>query len=188
MVQNKVCKLWYKAVHVTIANTLKKELNHLQKKRNPDETKVRLLTWRIAYNLYFGGQYHEAFEMLVELCNTIDEVKSEEIASRSISFLNLTVARCAMRLYIETAHRSYLTLCYEYYHMGIDTMEYEVSIKVRLPSVLSELGKVLEHYGNFNAALEIYTNLITNFPSFRGFFQAMYRTAIVGKYMSESAG
>ncbi len=168
MVHNKQRKLWFKAVHSTIITTRRAELRTYNKKKSTDEYLLRWLNWRIAYNLYCGYQYREAFEMLEELCNTIEEVRKEEIASRTLSFLNLTVARCCLRLFIESTKHSYLTISHEYYQMSIDTLEFDLFAMFRLPMILSEFGRVLEHYGNFTGALEVYSNILTNFPNFRG--------------------
>ena len=33
--------------------------------------------------------------------------------------------------------------------------------------------------------MELYTKILTNFPHFRGYFDAMYRSCIVGKHIAE---
>jgi hypothetical protein len=185
---NKYRKLWLRSVHSTIVSKKKYEYNKIKRDRNKDPTLFRWLEWRIAYNLYCGGQYTEAFKVLVDLCNTVEEVTKEDIASRTVSFLNLTTARCCMRLFFEKKEHRYLKLCYQYYQMGIDTLEFDLYAMFRLPMILLEFGKVLEHYGNFKAALEVYGNLLQNFPNFRGYFTVMYRTAVVGKYVAEKTG
>ena len=35
------------------------------------------------------------------------------------------------------------------------------------------------------AFLELYSRILTNFPNFRGYFDAMYRSGIIGKHLSE---
>eukprot|EP00602_Paraphysomonas_sp_CaronLab_P013879 CAMPEP_0185043286 /NCGR_PEP_ID=MMETSP1103-20130426/42818_1 /TAXON_ID=36769 /ORGANISM="Paraphysomonas bandaiensis, Strain Caron Lab Isolate" /LENGTH=888 /DNA_ID=CAMNT_0027583441 /DNA_START=499 /DNA_END=3162 /DNA_ORIENTATION=- len=55
----------------------------------------------------------------------------------------------------------------------------------RLPQVLQEFGKVMEHYGAFQAAMETYSKILNNFPNYRGYFHVMFRTTIVGKYIAE---
>ena len=55
----------------------------------------------------------------------------------------------------------------------------------RLPALLLEFGRVLELYGAFEAAMEVYGRILGNFPNFRGYFDAMYRSAIIGRHLAD---
>lgn len=54
----------------------------------------------------------------------------------------------------------------------------------KLPQLLLEFGRVLEDYGAFEAANDVYGRILAGFPNFRGYFDALYRSAIVGRHLA----
>ena len=51
--------------------------------------------------------------------------------------------------------------------------------------MLYEFAGLLESYGAFESALQLYSKILTSYPMFRGYFDVMYRTAVVGKVLAE---
>lgn len=98
---------------------------------------------------------------------------------------HLTAGRCCVRLFFEQKSHYHLENAYRHYQNAVDTMTVDLSTMFRLPALLLEFGRVLEHYGAFEPSIEVYSKILSGFPNFRGYFDAMYRTAVVGRHLAE---
>jgi tetratricopeptide (TPR) repeat protein len=172
---------WISAVHKTIVSNLKSLLDYADEYQLSIQQKGHI-EWRIAYNLYAAGDFSSAWEMLYKICE--DEV-NYWISTEVISNYNIIAARCSTELYFETSNHDYLHHAYKFYQRGIETMKFDIYAMFRLPQVLQEYGLVMEHYGAFQAAMQLYSKILGSFPNYRGYFHVMYRTTIVGKYLAE---
>ena len=186
LIQSKPRKRWFFAAHSVVSTKLKRQLDRALKEKQRDETLVAKLEWRLAYNWYCGGRYSDAYPILSNICasTTMRKSKGLEI-TQTLSFKNLVTARCCLFLFYETKDHKYLKQSYNYYQTSIETMEYDLFAMFRLPMILLEFGRVMEHYGSFEPALGLYSRVLANFPNFRGYFIIMYRTAVIGKYIGE---
>eukprot|EP01038_Epipyxis_sp_PR26KG_P014580 gene14580-19581_t len=92
--------------------------------------------------------------------------------------------KCCVYLFLQNQTHTYLENAHFHYQNSIEHMPADLFAMFKLPSVLLEFGKVLEYYGAVEAAIELYSKILTSFPNFRGYFDALYRTAIVGLYIS----
>ena len=50
--------------------------------------------------------------------------------------------------------------------------------------MLYEIARVYEYYGTLEAALSTYSRIMNEFPNCRGYFNAMYRAALMGKTLA----
>lgn len=186
--------LWYKAVHLTIIEQLKEKLDKIKDKTS---VKASFLEWRISYNMYGSGDYEGALTRLETMCKIEDEngpldtsvgTKTEKRKATVLnnnSFLHQVAGRCSVQLFQSTHLHSYLESAYAHYENAINTMSANLFTMFKLPNLLLEFGQVLEFYGSFESALEVYARIITNFPNFRGYFEALYRTGIVTRHLAE---
>ena len=183
-------KNWFNGVYKIIVLRRKGDLEFAA-----PETKL-FLQWRVGLNLYNSCQFFEAFEVLEKVTQNGEEgLKIKETADKKDenyedplhknSDVHLCAARCCFQLFLQTKSHYHLEISYQHYKNAIDTMTVDLSTMFRLPKVLLELGRVFEHYGAFEAALDIYTRVMTNFPNFRGYFDAMYRSCVVGRHLAE---
>jgi hypothetical protein len=101
------------------------------------------------------------------------------------SDVHLAAARCCKELYLSTQAHYHLEAGYNHYRDCVENMGAHLSTMFKLPLVLYEFASLLEHYGAMTAALETYSKILANFPNFRGYFDTMYRTAVVGKHLAE---
>jgi hypothetical protein len=54
-----------------------------------------------------------------------------------------------------------------------------------IPSLLYEFAMVMELFGAFESALEVYSQILSLHAMFKGYFDAMYRTAVIGKHIAD---
>lgn len=204
-------QLWLRAVHLTICETLNARLISLEDTYDTIN-EAKHLKWRLGYNYYNGFEYFKAIHILEELCgdeiNEENNVEQESTALKVVndkplksnnndinnldssnlhenSFVHQITARCCLRLFLQTESHYHLENAYKHYQHAIDTLQADLFAMFRLPALLLEFGKVLEYYGAFEAVVEIYTKILTQFPNFRGYFDALYRSAMVGLHTSE---
>jgi tetratricopeptide (TPR) repeat protein len=170
--------LWFKAVHMVIVNQVKVKL----KKTKENSAAAQHLTWRIAYNLYAAGEYEEAMVILETVTKYKDIFFSDD--NNITSHIHQTSGRCAVQLFHKTQEHKYLEIAYLHYQNAVETMVINLYTMFKLPLLLLEFGRVLEDYGAFEAANDLYTRILSGFPNFRGYFDALYRSAIVGRHLA----
>jgi hypothetical protein len=175
-------KRWHYAVFKTAAAASQERLDEgLQS--GWDEYNILWLKWRVAFNLYKDGRdLLQAWTILEELCR---EENASYFLTEYVSAFNLCMGKVCLELYYETRDRNYLNYSYFYNQRGVETMRYDLYAMFKLPEVLQYFGRVMEHYGAFDASMEVYNKVLTNYPNYKGYFHVIYRTAIVGKYIAE---
>ena len=178
--------LWNVSINRVICGMLR------DRKWSTNIPEVRLfLTWRYGWNLYRTEQYDLAMPQLEEAC-TGSTYGSSLIASgvakeyvHPNSDVHLTAARCAMKLYALNGTHEHLDVAYRHYTNAIQQLELHISI-ARLPGVLHEFASMMEQYGSYDASLDLYRRILTAFPYYKGYFEIMYRSAVVGKHLSNA--
>jgi len=144
--------------------------------------------WRIGFNHFSNKQYLEASQNLDFCClYIVENADSPKLNALHIdfSFIFLTCGRCFLQLFLLQKDRVLLEISYKYYQHAIENMNLDLYAMFRLPQILVEFGRLLELYGAFESSLEIYSHILKNFPTSRVYFDAMYRSAVVGKYISD---
>lgn len=174
--------LWFKAVHGTITKSLQKQLDDIPDKESKQAVK---LICRLAVNTYLAGDYISASKQFETICNPdIDETSEMyNYLTRNASVYQ-TAGKCSVHLFLSTQTHSHLENAYQYYQTAVDNLQVNLFTMYKLPVLLLEFGVVLEYYGAFESALEVYSRIMTNFPNFRGYFDALYRTAIVTRHLA----
>lgn len=170
--------LWFKAVHLTIVGITEEKI----RKCNEGTVVHQHLRWRLACNLYNATKYAEALPILEEIARIEDILFSDDANITSV--VHQTVGRCAVQLFRESSQHSYLELAYHYYQTAVQAMVMNLYTMFKLPQLLLEFGRVLEDYGAFEAANDVYGRILSGFPNFRGYFDALYRSAIVGRHLA----
>lgn len=149
------------------------------------------LRWRVGWYLFKLERYEECIESLTQLCDdvyAIDDLKERkkltQLTADQYHSIHLTIARSSLQLYLATNDYDMLVTSHEEYEDAMANLTVDLSAMLRLPPVMMEHARVLEFYGSFDSALEVYGKVLTNFPTFKGYFDALYRTAIVGLHMA----
>eukprot|EP01032_Pedospumella_encystans_P013617 gene13617-15667_t len=169
---------WYRAVYSTIAKKLEAEL--LDTKSNtPVHDHLR---WRLAVNLYNSYEYERAYPLFEELAALEHIFFTDD--NNITSLVYQRTGRCAAQLFYKTLEYKYLEQAYVYYQKAVQSMVISLFTMYNLPVLLLEFGRILEDYGAFQASIDIYTRILTSFPNFRGYFDALYRSAIVGRHLA----
>lgn len=171
-------KLWFKAVHLTIAAQIRDKMKTVNEK----SVVMEHLQWRLAFNLYSAGEYLEALPMLEKVASQEEICFSDD--ENITSLVHQTAGRCACQLFHATSQHSHLERAYIHYQNAVETMVINLYTMFKLPLLLLEFGRVMEYYGAFEAAHDIYGRILKGFPNFRGYFDALYRTAIVGRHLA----
>ena len=160
-------RLWHYAAYRTVANACEERLDEALAS-GWDEYNVLWLKWRLAYNLYLDGRdLHEAWTLLEEICR---EENASYFLTEYVSAFNLCMGKVCLELYYETRDRSYLSYSYYYNQRGVETMRFDIYAMFKLPEVLQYFGRVMEHYGAFEASMEVYNKILTNYPNYRGIY------------------
>jgi tetratricopeptide (TPR) repeat protein len=167
--------LWFKAIHLTVYDQLKTRVDKL---KNRNSRKGVHLQWRIAYNLFYAGDLFGA----ITIFDTILADESSFLINDS--FVHQMAGRCCTKLFLSTESHYHLENAHMHYQNAVDTMVVNLTTMFKLPVLFMELGNVLEFYGAFESAIEVYNRIMTNFPNFRGYFDALYRTAIVSRHLA----
>lgn len=149
------------------------------------------LRYRIGYYLFQLRRYPACIEQLNSLCDdlyAIEDVKERKRQSRMSADhflrLHLTLARAARQQFLVSFDPALLVLACEEFQDACSNITLDLSTMLRLPMVLLEYAHVLELSQSFDAALEVYARILSNFPTFRGYFDALYRSAIVGLHLA----
>jgi tetratricopeptide (TPR) repeat protein len=172
-----------KAVSRVIVMSINRRLSKLSKP-------TLRLTWRLGVNLYGAEKYFDAYKQLSDVCSAIESKDSARLREVKVdfrdkfSFVYLMAARCCFKMFIQTEQHHHLENAYHKYERSIKTLTVDFLTAIRLPALLFEFSKVLENYGSFESALKTYGKILTAFPNFKGYFDVMYRSAIVGKFVS----
>jgi hypothetical protein len=96
-------------------------------------------------------------------------VKEVEERVYPLSIVHLTAARCRVQLFnITCLHSPHLELAYKHYQNAIETLAYDLSTMFKLPVIFFELGRMLEVFGAFDLAIEMYGKILAGFPNYRG--------------------
>ena len=82
-----------------------------------------------------------------------------------------------------TESHFHLESAYHHFQHSIETLTMDLSAMHFLPIIFYEFARMLELFGSFEASLELYSRILTNFPMYRGYFDAFYRSAILGIYI-----
>jgi hypothetical protein len=96
----------------------------------------------------------------------------------------LITGRCCVQLYYSTGSHYHLESAYGHYRDAIETIHVLSSI-LELPSILVEFATFMEHYGAFESALDVYSQILSLYSTYKGYFNALYRSAIVGKHVAD---
>lgn len=172
---------WFWAGYKIVCNNLKWYLDNSEE-NGLDEASSSHIARRMAMNLFYAGDYAESWPQFERICS---EERSFWVPTEVISNSNICAARCSQEMYFITRDNTYLNYAYHFYQMGIETMKFDLYAMFKLPQVLEEYGRIMEHYGAFQAGMETYTKALTKFPNYRGYFTVLFRTTIVGKYIAE---
>jgi len=204
---------WVLGIFKAAAEYRKKQLLEIKTNEEADKKKRLYLQYRIGYNLYWSGAYFEAIEVLSRCCtNGIELTKEQEKAlakKRNAAYTNKDVSemegedellnknfrvhmwtgRCCVKLFQLSKAHYHLENAYKHFQDAIEAMtvpnDYDQTTTLMLPQILMDLGRVLERYGAFQPALEIYSQAMRDFPNSRIYFDIMYRSTIVGKHVAE---
>ena len=170
--------LWFKAAHLTIAQMVREKMKNAQR----NSAVMDHLSWRLGFNLYSSGSYEEAMPILQELVLKEDICFSDD--ANITSTIHQIAGRCAVYLFRQNKEHAILEKAYIHYQNAVQTMVINLYTMFKLPLLLLEFGRVLEDYGAFQAANEVYTKILSGFPNFRGYFDALYRSAVVGRHLA----
>lgn len=161
----KAVQLWHYAAHRTIVTSCQQKLDEAIEE-GWDQYNTLWLQWRLALNVYKSGRdLLSAWKLLEEICR---EENASYFLTEYISAFNLCMGRVCLEMYYSTREREYLSSSYHYSQRGVETMNYDLYAMFQLPEVLQFFGKVMEHYGAFEAAMEVYNKVLSNYPNYRG--------------------
>ena len=89
-----------------------------------------------------------------------------------------------MHLFLLDNDHQHLEKAYKHYQYAVDHVQANLFAMFKLPSLLLDFGRVLEYFGAFETAMDIYGQVLTKFPNFAGYFDAFYRTAVVARHLA----
>ncbi len=173
---SKYATLWHNSVFKVVVSSLKEKLN------NPEEPLTRWkrikLEWRISLYLYYLGEYYEALEYLEFVCRCraksdpagsgpVPGDGEDEIRPHPNTSIHVIAGRCCMQLFLNNRSHFHLENAHQHYQIAVETLKLDLSAMFRLPAILLEYGRVLEHYGAFSAAMDAYKKILSNFPNYR---------------------
>ncbi|RYH17038.1 hypothetical protein EON65_29190 [archaeon] len=191
---------WYKAGYLTISRRIEKEI---QKTYNEDgqirhiyaeEKKSFLkLKWRLGYNQYKSGYFKEAISTLTIVTDALQSQPTA--ASRSMkkksdqditdpAHVHQVIGQAGMYIFLSTGEHSHLETSYKHYQFAVDYIQANLVAMFKLPALLLDYARVLEYYGSFETSMSVYSQILTRFPNFTGYFTALYRTAVVGRHLA----
>lgn len=180
-------ELWFKAVHQTIVISIREKILKLNPAKKSYQSKHLHLTWRLGFNLYKAGDNYEALKILESICQQL--IASQQLIDtddpNKNSIVHQTAGRCCIRLFKEAQSHYHLEGAHAHFQNAIESLTIDLFTMFRLPNLLLEFGTVLEYYGAFESASEVYTQILTGFPNFRGYFDALYRSSVVHMHLSD---
>jgi tetratricopeptide (TPR) repeat protein len=181
---------WYAAGYGLIVRRARK---HMQEQEHNDNNTMHFL-WRIGLNEYLAGQYESSILHLKKLLNMLHsnvdthgvtvERKLTKYEVTHKSTIHQIIGKCSMFLFLQNRKHEQLVEAYTHYQTAVSSVVVSLTAMIELPRLLVEFGIVLEMYGAFEAALDAYSKVLVRFPTFRGYFDALYRTAIVGRHLA----
>ena len=187
-------KRWYRAVHQVIVGNIRANMTRIIQDRKgniiklTEEEKLHQ-QWRLGYNLFASDSFYEALDILEKVCaNGEQGLENRKNGIESVSKNSnhhLIAGRCCVQLFLITTAHYHLESAYRHFQNSIERLPVDLTTMFKLPAILFEFGRMLELYGSFEAAMDLYSRILTNFPNYRGYFDVMYRSAIVGKYIAD---
>lgn len=178
---SKVKKRWIRSVYSVILNGIKGKLKAIEQGRESSKNLAHY-TWRKGFNLYMMGDYIAAFDCLETMLT--QEGSEHSNRKKNESLIHQTAGRCAIKIFLAVHEHTYLERAYIHYQNSIESLARNRFTKYQLPAILLEFGRVLEYYGAFEAANEVYGRILSGFPNFRGYFEVLYRSAVVGRHLA----
>lgn len=151
------------------------------------ELKPKLL-WRYAYSQYCAGKYEQALVSFDRVQSLIDE--KPELAKRiDLSLVYQYWGKTYVYLFLSNQDRVHLESAYQMFAKATQHIPtvLEATVLMRMPVLLLEIGRCLEFYGSFEESMDSYGKILASFPNFRGYFVAMFRTAVIGRHMASLA-
>jgi tetratricopeptide (TPR) repeat protein len=146
---------------------------------------IPYLEWRLGLNLFKGGCYEEALILLENVCiGSSIANNTDDYYLHPDSNVHLTAARCCLALHYETNVHICLQKAYVHYKNTIDRLEAFPS-SIILPDILYEFSCMLEVYGSVQVSADLYRRILNDFPTYRGYFNCMYRSSILGKHLAD---
>lgn len=188
-VYNKSQLRWFRAAYGVISNLISEKLDEFA----DDDEQILHLFWRLGNVNYKAGQYNSSIEHLQRILQMVEEHVDMHgnLIRRPInpdqnyrSRVHQHIGRNYMQMFLVKHEHEHLNKAYEHYRYAVDHMVAALDAMIELPSLLLEFGRVSEFYGAFEGAMSVYTKIVTNFPTFRGYFDVLYRIAIVGRQLA----
>lgn len=180
---------WFSAGYGVVVKNLQKRFETT----NSDEDALHLL-WRLGVNKYKAGDGAGSIGHLEELVVILrDKVDIHgHPVDRPLSVyevtlkpkIHLTIARAAVFLFRQKCQHELLLTALHNYRATIESLVVGLDTMIELPKILSEFGVALELFGAFDSAMDVYARILVAFPTFRGYFDALYRSTFVGRHLS----
>eukprot|EP00981_Chlorochromonas_danica_P012479 scaffold4991_cov156-Ochromonas_danica.AAC.7 len=112
------------------------------------------------------------------------EIQGMDEMKASMYRVHQTIAQGYLALFLNSKEHSHLERSSLHYQLAVDHLQANLMAMFHLPSMLMEYARVLEYSGSFQAAMDVYSQILTKFPNFQGYFDAFYRTAVVGVHLA----
>ncbi len=182
-------KQWFRVGYGVIVERIKQKLHQAP----VADVGILHLLWRLGINEYRSGDCDAAIRSLEKLLHMIDfqedysgckikrKVTKYDVALRST--IHQTIARSATYKFLHENIHEFLEVAYRHYQLAVECIIVDLSAMIELPTILVEFGTVLELYGAFEAAMTTYSKILTQYPTCRCYFNALYRSAIVGRHL-----
>lgn len=184
---------WYAAGFGVVVRSLAQRLE----RADSDENELRLL-WRLGVNHYRAGDCGAAVRELEQLLSLLRERvdrKGRPVERPLTTFevtlrpsIHQTVGRAAVCLFLQDRCPAHLELAHAHYGQAASSLVLGLDTMLELPKLLNEFGVALELYGAFESAMDVYARVLVNFPTFRGYFDALYRSTVVGCHLAVLGG
>lgn len=185
--------LWRIACFTTILDDLYIKLSDFSNHPEllPPSQSLLRIRWRIGQNLYHLNRYEESIRQLQAVWDDLLEIEDmkerrlvTKINAEQTHTIHLTIGRAAVQLYLIDFTHKWLEVAQQHYELAVQFIKFDLSAMIVVPTVLLEYGRVLEMYNSFDSSLDVYGRILTNFPTFRGYFDALYRTGIVALHIA----
>lgn len=186
-VYNKYQLLWIKSGRQIILENLEAKISECAQ----NDLEYLKLKWRIGFTQYCLSEYKSSIKTLGDLYKIFIENNSI-ISQFRHSYPDCNILNLIQRIlgknylfeYLSSFEKESLQNSYDHYQQSIEKLSLNLYTMFELPSILLELGRVLEYYNSYDSSMQLYSKILSNFPNVKIYFDALYRSGIVAKQIA----
>lgn len=178
--------LWRLGYNLYMNKKFEMAIIHLENTCKGRSLKLNLTVEELEHYLHPDYNVHlYAGRVCVELYHGMNKDYSITNSSNSISSSssNNHINDSSNSNNVDSSNDMYLKNSFDHYQHALDALEIFQNFHI-LPIVLHEYARALEYGGDYLVSSDLYSRILSTFINYSGYFDVMYRSALISTYLS----